>query len=468
MHSLLWGVLSYIALQFLIGLAVSRKIRTETDYLLAGRNLGLILGSFSIFATWFGAETVIGAAGAIYREGLSGGSADPFGYVTCIFFMGIVFAAPLWRRGYTTFADLFRERYSRTVERFAILLLIPPSVIWAAAQIRAFGQVLSSATNLEIEAAITTATALVIGYTAVGGLLADAWTDLVQGLTLVAGLLILGVAVLWQMPAQGWTSTFAESRLSLWGSAETAWYEVAESWAVPVFGSVFAIELISRVLACRSAETARRACLLGGGIYLSIGLIPVTIGLWGPHVLPDLAEPEQLIPTLAQLHLGSWFYVLFAGALISAILSTVDSALLSASALISHNLIGSWWPHLTDRQQVRVARLGVVTLGITAFALALRSNSIYELVETASAFGSAGIAVVTCFALGTRIGGPVAAAGTMAVGMIAWGLGESILHWPAPYLTSIVISIVAYLLLAGVEPFLTGEGRSPLRPEREA
>jgi Na+/proline symporter len=381
--------------------------------------------------------------------------------------MGIVFAAPLWRRGYTTFADLFRERYSSSIERFAILLLIPPSVIWAAAQIRAFGQVLSSATNLEIEAAITTATALVIGYTAVGGLLADAWTDLVQGLTLVTGLLILGVAVLWRMPEQGLNFAVANSRMSLWGSAETAWYEVAESWAIPVFGSVFAIELISRVLACRSAETARRACLLGGGIYLSIGLIPVLIGLWGPQVLPNLSEPEQLIPTLAQLHLGSWFYVLFAGALISAILSTVDSALLSASALISHNMIGSWWPDLTDRQQVRVARFGVVTLGVTAFALALRSNSIYELVETASAFGSAGIAVVTCFALGTRIGGPLAAAGTMAVGMITWGLGESVFHWPAPYLTSIGISIAVYLLLARVETFLPRDDRRLLLSEQE-
>ncbi len=107
------------------------------------------MASFSIFATWFGAETVVGAAGSIYSDGLSGGSADPFGYGLCLVVLGVVVAAPLWRRQYTTFGDLFRERYSPGVERLAVLLMVPTSVLWAAAQIRAFGQVVSVSSELE-------------------------------------------------------------------------------------------------------------------------------------------------------------------------------------------------------------------------------------------------------------------------------------------------------------------------------
>jgi SSS family transporter len=450
MNGLLLAVLLYVSLQFGIGIWVSRRVHSETDYLLAGRQLGLGLAAFSIFATWFGAETIIGAAGAIYERGLAGGSADPFGYVLCIFLMGFAFARPLWRRGYTTFADLFRERYGANIERLATLMLVPGSVIWAAAQIRAFGQVLSSASSLQLDWAIALAACVVVAYTAVGGLLADAWTDVVQGIVLIVGLSVLGVAVATQVSADEVSAMLTGPRLAILGPADMAWHELAEAWAVPVFGSVFAIELISRVLACRNAETARNACLLGGTIYLLIGLIPAAVGLVGPQLLPELSEPEQLIPTLARAHLGTVFFALFAGALISAILSTVDSALLAASALLSHNLIGHW-VRLTERQQLGLARGGVVTLGVTAYVVARHSSTIFELVETASAFGSAGIFVVACFALGTSIGRAPAAGCAMLTGMIVWVVGEAVFHWPAPYLSAVAASTVVYLVTALVE-----------------
>src|SRR5688572_23893054 len=122
-----------MVLQFGIGLWVSRRIRSESDYLLAGRQLTLGLATFSIYATWFGAETIVGSAGRAYRDGVSFGSAEPFGYGLCIALMGLIFAAPLWRRGLTTLADLYRERYSVMAERVAAVILIPSSVLWAAA-----------------------------------------------------------------------------------------------------------------------------------------------------------------------------------------------------------------------------------------------------------------------------------------------------------------------------------------------
>src|SRR6187397_2065889 len=115
MNWLLLGMLAYLAIQMAIGLWVSRWVSNETDYILAGRTLGLGVASFSIFATWFGAESIQGAAGTMYSDGLSGASADPFRYVLCILLVGVVFARPLWNRGFTTFGDLFRERYSASV-----------------------------------------------------------------------------------------------------------------------------------------------------------------------------------------------------------------------------------------------------------------------------------------------------------------------------------------------------------------
>jgi solute:Na+ symporter, SSS family len=85
-------ILIYVALQLVISFIVMRRLKNETDYLLAGRKLGVPFGAMSVFATWFGAETCIGAAGAIYENGLAGARIDPFGYATCMFVMGFFFA----------------------------------------------------------------------------------------------------------------------------------------------------------------------------------------------------------------------------------------------------------------------------------------------------------------------------------------------------------------------------------------
>lgn len=447
MNWLLTGILGYLAIQLAIGLWVSRRVRSETDYILAGRSLGLGLASFSIFATWFGAESIQGAAGALYEDGLSGGSADPFGYVLCILLVGLVFARPLWNRGYTTFGDLFRERYSPGVERFVILLIVPTSVIWAAAQVRAFGNVMSHASGLPLEWTITAAAAFIVLYTTVGGLLADAWTDLVQGIAIVVGLIVLAGVLLMSGDIQAAWREVPVERLALFGDGSVPWYELLEAWVVPVVGSVLAVELISRVLACRSADTARHASFVGGGLYLSVGLIPAVLGLCGPYLAPGLEDAEQLVPELASLHLGTWLYVPFAGALISAILSTVDSCLLAGSSLVTHNVVLPLRPALSERAKLRLSRIGVLSLGLLAYVLALRSESIKDLVEFASAFGSAGVFVVACFGLFTGLGGPLSAWVGLCTGFVVWATGAW-LGWPAPYATALAASCLAYVVTA--------------------
>lgn len=429
---------------------MSRRIHSEEDYLVAGRSLGYGLAIFTIFATWFGAETVVGAAGAVYEHGLSGGSADPFGYGICILFMGAVFAVPLWRRKLTTFADLFRQRYSTGVERFTVLLMVPTSLLWAAAQVRAFGQVLSASSNLEVELTITIAAAVVVVYTVAGGLLADVITDLVQGVALIIGLVVLAVS----MAASGGFDAVREidpGRLALFGGGAVPPWEVVESWAIPIFGSVVAAELVARVIAARSGTVARRACLYGGGLYLAVGLIPVALGLVGARILPGLEHGEQVLPLLAMEYLPPVVFVAFAGALLSAILSTVDSALLVAASLVSHNVIVPLRGEMTEAAKVRLARIGVVFFGAVAYVLALQAEGVYDLVQQASAFGSAGIFVVTCWGLFSSYGGPVAATWALGTGVTAWVLGSYVLGLPVAYLAALGLSTGAYVVGAAWE-----------------
>jgi Na+/proline symporter len=440
----LLGVLGYIAVQLLIGWWVSRRIRTEHDYLLAGRRLGWVLATGTIFATWFGAETCVGAAGEVFDGGLSLASPEPFAYGLCLVLMGLLLARPLWKRKLVTLADLFRARFSGGVERLAAILMIPTSVLWAAAQVRAFGQVLASASTLDFRLAVLLAAGIAVVYTTFGGLLADAITDLVQAVALTIGLLVLLVVIVGVL---GGPSAALEAldpaRIRLAGS-EQGWLATLEAWSIPILGSIAAQELVVRVSASRTPAIAQGASICGGALYLAVGLIPVFLGLLAPGLLGSLEHSEQALPLLAERHLSPLLYFVFAGGLVSAILSTVDSTLLVASSLLSHNVIQPLRPGLSERVKVRIARLGVIGFGIAATALALGAKGVFELVEEASAFGSAGMIVIVVFGLFTSFGGRASALAALIAGTAVY-LASGAAECPVPYLASLAAALAAYV-----------------------
>jgi Na+/proline symporter len=453
-------VLAYVVVQLALGVAVSRWIATEDDYLLAGRRLGYGLGTMTIFATWFGAETCIGASGRIYRQGLAGGTADPFGYSLGILFMGLFFAAPLWNRRLTTIADLYRTRYSSAVERFAVILMIPGSVLWAAAQIRAFGQVLTVSSEVPLGIGITVAAAVVVAYTARGGMFADAVTDLLQGLVLALGLVMVLFSLLGRFGSLGaaWSS-IPPARLDPLSASATSPLEVINSWLIPIVGSLVAQELISRTLAVRSATIARRCCFLATALYLAIGMVPVTIGLVGHGLITDI-DPENadaFFPAVAQLCLPRWLYIIFAGALVSAILSTVDSALLVAGSLAGHNILHTFARSWEERTKLRITRACVVTAGLVAYFIALLSDkSSIDIVLEAAQFGSAGIFIVQTFGLFTRFGGNWTAGTTLLVGVVVWLIGHYVVESPIAFLMAVAAALANYATVGTFEGLICG------------
>jgi solute:Na+ symporter, SSS family len=443
---LLAGLVGYLAVQLAIGFWASRRVRSEDDYLLAGRRLGPGLATFSIFATWFGAETCIGAAGRAHARGLSSTSAEPFGYGLCLLAMGAIYAVPLWRRKLTTFADLYGRRFSPVVERTAAVLLVPGSILWAAAQMRGFGHVLTTAAGFDPRVAVAVAAGFCILYTVFGGLLADATNDLVQGIVLTVGLSVLAVAVVLRLggPAHAafaLVDAFSAPRLA--AAEATPLLATVEAWAIPVFGSALATELVSRVIACRSAEVARRSSYLAGALYIAVGSIPVAVGLLAHRLAAPVADAEQVLPAVAREVLPSAGYVLFAGALIAAILSTVDSTLLVASGLVSHNLLVPAFRIESQRTKVLLARVGVATFGVLAWWLA-SGHGVFELVEQASALGSTGTFVAATFGLFTPWGGPRTALATLVVGPIVYA-AASAAGWETPFLASLGAAFATYV-----------------------
>jgi Na+/proline symporter len=146
--------------------------------------------------------------------------------------------------------------------------------------------------------------------------------------------------------------------------------------------------------------------------------------------------------------------VVFVGALVSAILSTVDSALLVAGSLTAHNLVlplshGT----LSERTKLMVNRGAVVAAGVVAYAIALASDSVYDLVQESSGFGASGIVVAVVFGLFTRFGGAASALSSMVAALavyVAGAYGGMLEH---PFVWSLLVALVAYVV-----PALYGAG----------
>ncbi len=441
---LLAALLGYVGLQILLGAWVSRRIHTEDDYLVAGRSLGPVMATASIFATWFGAETCVGAAGEVYEKGLSAVSSDPFGYGVCLLVYGLVLAGPLWRKKLTTLADLFRDRYGASVERAVAVLMIPGSLLWAAAQVRAFGHVVAASGAMAEETGIAIAAGVAVTYTMFGGLLADAYSDLIQGGVLIACLLVLFVVVIGDVGGIG--ATYALLTPSDASTTEpTSLLATLDGWAVPVLGSLFAQELAARTLASRSARVAKRSTLTAALVYVVIGAVPVVLGAIAHHTMPGI-ESEQVLATMARHHMSRYGYVLFAGALVSAILSTIDSALLVCGALVSHNLAALVTKRADEAYKLRLARISVLALGGVAYGLAHAADSVHGLVEEASAFGSAGILVAGLLALQPRFGGVRAAFAALAAGALGWIGFAYVAESEAAYLSSLAVAALGFAL----------------------
>src|SRR4051812_17032401 len=179
-----------LAASIAVGLYAATRVRSASDFAVAGRRFGSPIVAATVFATWFGAETVLGVPATFLKEGLRGLVADPFASLGCLLLVGLVFARPLFRLDILTLGDYFRMRFDRKAD-VALSLCIALSYLgWIAAQLVALGLVF----NVVSGGAVDTRTGIVVGagivlvYTMAGGMWSVALTDFMQALAIIAGL----------------------------------------------------------------------------------------------------------------------------------------------------------------------------------------------------------------------------------------------------------------------------------------
>lgn len=420
----------YVAAQIALAVWAGRGARSDADYLVAGRRLGTGAVGMSLFATWFASESLIATSGEVARDGLAGARAEPFAYAIGILAIALFFAHRLRSGGFITIADFLRSRFGAGTESLAAIIIALSATTWSAAQLFAFATIIAGASGLDFTPALIAATLLVMTYTLFGGLAGDVVTDIVQGTIIVIAILIL--FALMASASGGLAAMWAAAPPTVWSftAPGESWIDRVELWLIPIAGTMVSQEALARTLGARSPEVARRGAFLGAAIYLTVGLIPVSLGLFGPQLGPvlgvALGENEAYLPSLAKALFPPWLFVIFTGALISAILSSVDSALLAVSAVVTESGYKRLKPNASALALLRAARVATVGAAAVAAGVALQGESLRDLVLDAGAIAAV-LAVPIIAGLAGSNARRAALAAIVVQGVVLavldWGLG---------------------------------------------
>lgn len=395
-YTLISFVVLYLLGTLALGVWAGTRIKNTSDFAVAGRSLPLIMVVTTTFATWFGAETVMGIPAKFVQGGLHDIVEDPFGAGMCLILVGMFFAAKLYKQNLLTIGDFYRNRYGKGVEVFCSVAIILSYLGWVAAQITALGLVFSVLTDgaMSETAGMIVGTLAVLIYVVIGGFLAVAWTDFIQMIVLVVGLSV--IAFFAADLAGGSDQVFAmAAQADLWKFLPPPTFtEIAffiGAGLTMMLGSIPQQDVFQRVMSAKDAPTARTGAIIGGASYILFAFVPMFIVASAVVVMGEGAltmakdDYQRLLPTFIMTKMPLIMQIFFFGALLSAIKSTSSATLLAPSTSFVENILKNLRPNMSDRQQLFAMRCTIVVFAalVLSYAIAMKGTPIYDLVSTA-------------------------------------------------------------------------------------
>ena len=458
---LLASVVVYLIVSVLIGLYVARNVHSAADYAVAGRHLSLPIVTATVFATWFGSETVLGISSTFVEEGLGGIVADPFGASMCLILAGLFIAPKIYRLNLLTLGDYYRVRYNRAVEIFCSACIVVSYLGWVAAQISALGLIFNVLTDGAIsqEWGMVIGAAVVLIYTLFGGMLSVAVLDFIQMVVIAAGLVYIMWIVADLAGGVGTVVDHAEAAGKLHFFPEefsyVLWVPFVGAFLTMAFGSIPQQDIFQRISSAKDEKTAVRGAVLGGSMYFFFAFIPVFLAYGAIMIDPEtftamVSEDSQMVlPNLVLMHTPLFAQIVFFGALISAIMSTSSATLLAPSVSFAENIVKNIYPKMDDKALLLTMRISVFVFTIIVVAFAINSeSSIFEMVESAYEITLAAAFVPLVFGLYWKRATSQGAVCSIIVGVSSWLIAKNFFPseiWP-PQLLGMVLGLFTMII----------------------
>lgn len=449
MYSLESLITFIVYLVFLLAVGIFFYYRTKNieDYLLGGRKMGPWVTALSAQASDMSGWLLMGLPGAVYVSGLSES------WIAIGLFLGTVanwlVTAPRLRV-YTaktnslTLSSFFAERFadpSGLLQIISAIVTLLFFTIYAASGLMAAGKLFNTMFDIDYFVAVSVGAFVIVFYTFMGGFLAVCWTDLIQGSLMFFTILIAPlVAVFKQTNFSSLSSALVSKDISssLFFSGSGEWLGLtaivsAAAWGLGYFGQP---HILARFMSISSLKELKKSIAIAT-VWVGISLSgAVLIGVVGVAMFPDVAsiggDSEKVFIHMIQNTFSPWVAGILLAAILSAIMSTIDSQLLVSSSTLTEDFYKKTLKRdATEKELMWVGRISVFLIAIIAFVIAMRKdNSVLSLVSYAWGGFGAAFGPVVFMALYSRKTTWRAALGGMVVGtltMILWklsGLGS--------------------------------------------
>ena len=394
------AMMVFYALIFYFGTYAAglRKGNTTTDVMLAGRNIPLWIAVFTMSATWVGGGFINGTAEYAAKDGFGLTWVQaPWGYALSLMVGGLLFARKMRTYRFKTMLDPLAQRFGKRMGAVLFLPALSGEIFWTAAILTALGTTFATVLGLDFSTAILLSAAIAVAYTAIGGLWAVALTDVVQMILLFAGLLLVlpyafesvgGVEYAWQsyVEKKGPLASLLPDREAL-GSYYWNWWDYA---LLLVFGGIPWQVYFQRVLSARTPRIAMWLSIIAGAVCLLAAVPAALIGIAGDAVTdwqalgaPDSPTGDSaalMLPYVVRYLTPGFVATIGLGAIAAAVMSSVDSSILSASSMLSWNVYRPLVrPRITTEQLAQVIKRSIWIIGVAGTLLALQIQSVYEL-----------------------------------------------------------------------------------------
>ena len=439
-------VVVFYYLIFAIGIwAGDKSDENKTDnFLLAGRKLPLWISVFTMAATWIGGGFINGTAEFAASSGLLWVQA-PWGYAVSLIIGGLFFARKMRRYQFRTMLDPLEQRFGDKSTGLFFIPAVMGEIFWIAAILTALGTTFSIILGLNTDSAIIISALVAIIYTGIGGLKSVAYTDIVQLGLLILGLLLVlpivlsaagGMSEVWPLYVEkhGSAASLLPDYESM-GNYFWNWWDFA---LLLMLGGIPWQVYFQRVLAAKNEKTAMWLSIAAGVICMLVATPAAMIGMVGgvtDWASMGLEGPETAAHTLPYVfkHLTHpWVALLGLASLAAAVMSSIDSSILSASSLSAWNVYRPLIkPDLKDEELSKMIKRFVYIIGITATFLSLKVESVYALWYLCSDFVYCLLfPALVCALFDPKANKAGAIAGFVVAAILRFGGGEPILGIP--------------------------------------
>jgi len=452
--------LSYLGLVLFFGLGFSRKMRTLEDFFLASRGLSAPLIFLSLTASWFGATSILVSVDEAFRSGISAFWLIGVPAIVTVLVFAVFLAGPIRSLDVLSLPDLVERRYGRTVRHLTALLIIWYMILLASSQMVAIGQFLKLFLGIPYIWSLAIGTACVICYSAFGGLFSVVMTDILQCLLLGGGIFGL-MAFLWMK------TPLSQVRQAVLDAGKAGYFNpfhdfqknalIALSFTLAWIISPIAWQ---RIQAARSTRAARRGLTATAGGFVVLYGVVVMIGLLSLPLFLSREIGHPLISELIASGTGPVLGGLLFVAVAAAITSTMDTAINTGALSLTRDVWQRMFSRTAQKVSVAASRWATILIGLAAFIVATRFQSILKTIGLASEIMAEGFFVPGLAMIYMKRRAPLAGFLSMTLGSgfaLAGFLEEAgilslgLRPWPFSIPLGLALSLAGFLIGLALE-----------------